>query len=354
MGELYGLILAGGRGARFWPRSRKARPKQVMSIDGGASLLRRTVDRLSPLLPPERVLVVTGPDMVEAVRAELPDLPEENVLVEPAGRNTAPCIGWGAVEIGRRGGGNAVMVVLPADHMVADEAHLREVLAAAAKAACDTNAFITLGIPPTRAETGYGYLELGTVMGTWGGHAFNMVERFREKPDAETAKTYLAGGRHLWNAGMFVFRVDALRDAFRHFLPATAEVLAEVQRRPERLEALWASTDSISIDYGIMERSLHILTVPCQLGWSDVGSWESVGEMLPDVEGGRGLATEIVAIDAHDNVIVVPDKVVALVGVDDLVIVDTGDALLVMRQGEGQKVRQVLDVLEQRGLHGLT
>jgi len=325
-----------------------------MSVDGGASLLRRTVDRLAPLLPPERVLVVTGPDMVDAVRAELPDLPEENVLVEPSGRNTAPCIGWGAVEIGRRGGGDAVMAVLPADHIVSDEAHLRDLLAAAAKAARDTNAFITLGIPPTRPETGYGYLELGTIMGSWKGHDFHMVERFREKPDAETAKTYLADGRHLWNAGMFLFRVDALRDAFRQLLPATAEVLAEVQRRPERLGALWESTDSISIDYGIMEHSLHILTVPCDLGWSDVGSWESVGELLPPVDGGRGLAEEVVAVDAHDNVVVVPDKTVALVGVDGLVIVDTGDALLVMRQGEGQKVRQVLDALEQKGLHALT
>ena len=354
MTELWGLIMAGGRGARFWPRSRRSLPKQCLSLDGGDSLLQGTVARLKPLIPVERLLVVTGPEMVEAVRAQLPELPAANILVEPSARNTAPCIGWGAVEIGRRGGSGAVMAVLPADHHVLDEVGLRAVLAAAAEAASSTNAMVTLGIKPTRPETGYGYLELGTPVGEWQGHAFRMVERFREKPDGDTAREYLAGGRHLWNAGMFVFNVEAVRDAFRHFLPATAMVLEQLQRRPERLEELWPETDSISIDYGVMERSMHLLTVPCDVGWTDVGSWESAGELLPEVQGGRGHAQQILAEQSHGNVVHAPGKVVALLGVDDLVVVDTGDALLVMRKGHGQQVRHLLDRLEAEGLDSLT
>lgn len=354
MSELWGLIMAGGRGARFWPRSRRAQPKQCLSFDGGTSLLRRTVERLTPLIPPERLLVVTGPDMEEAVRAELVAVPPSNVLVEPSGRNTAPCIGWGAVEVGRRGGSGAIMAVVPSDHHIEDEAALRSVLAAAAEAARNTNALITLGLRPTRAETGYGYLEVGSPVGDWGGHAFRMVERFREKPNEETAREYLSGGKHLWNAGMFVFSVGSVRDAFRHFLPATAVVLEELQRRPGRLAELWPETDRISIDYGIMERSLHLLTVPCDLGWTDLGSWDSAGELLPEVEGGRGVADAVVALDSSGNVVHAAGKTVALLGVDNLVVVDTGDALLVMRRGRGQQVRQLLDRLEAEGHDALT
>ncbi len=354
MTDLWVLIMAGGRGARFWPRSRRARPKQCLSLDGGPTLLQNTVARLAPLVPPERILVVTGPDMEQAVREDLAELPQGNILVEPSGRNTAPCIGWGAVEIGRRGGGGAVMAVLPADHHVEHPELLRSVLAGAVEAAHSTNALITVGLTPSRPETGFGYLEVGSQVGDWKGHPFFMVDRFREKPDAATAADYVEGGRHLWNAGMFVFSVGAIRDAFRHFLPATAEVLEEIQRRPDRLEALWAETDRISIDYGIMERSMHILTVPCDPGWTDVGSWESAGELLPEVEGGRGHAERVLAIESSGNVVHAPGKVVTLLGVDDLIVVDTGDALLVTRKGRGQQVRQLLDRVEAEALDQLT
>ena len=238
MEDLYVLVMAGGRGTRFWPRSRRSLPKQCISLDEGQTLLQATVGRLAPLVPPERTLVITGPDMAQAVRSQLPQIPDENILVEPNGRNTAPCIGWGAVEIGRRGGGKAVMAVLPADHQIEDAKELRAVLAGATQAALKTNALITLGVPPTRPETGFGYLEVGAHMGDWNGCGFRMVERFTEKPDLGTATRWLSEGKHLWNAGMFVFTVDAIRDAFRTHLPESAEALAEIQRKPERLTDL--------------------------------------------------------------------------------------------------------------------
>ena len=238
MDKIFAVVMAGGRGARFWPRSRRTLPKQCLSVDGGPTLIQQTVRRLQPLVDPERVLVITGRDMVASIREQLPEVPAENVLVEPQGRNTAPCVGLGAVEVMRRGGEDAVFMCLPADHIVQSPEVLREALGAAVAAARSEGALVTIGISPSRAETGYGYLELGPVV-TSGPPEVRSVRRFREKPDAETAKTYLADGRHLWNAGMFLFRVDALRDAFRQLLPATAEVLAEVQRRPERLGALW-------------------------------------------------------------------------------------------------------------------
>lgn len=354
MNDVYALVMAGGRGTRFWPRSRRTIPKQCVALTGERTLLQETVDRLERLVPAERILVVTGPAMVDAVRAQVAHLPSENIMVEPSGRNTAPVVGWGAVEVARRSGGQAVMVVAPADHIITDVEEYLGVIQAAAEAARETNALVTLGVSPTRPETGYGYLEVGLPMGKWGGRVFHMVESFREKPDAETAARYLAEGRYLWNAGMFVFTADAVRDAFRHYLPRSAEALEEIQRNPERVGELWAQLDATSIDYGIMERSRHILTVPCEVGWSDVGSWSGIAERLPEVEGGRGLAGEVAAIDSSGCVVHAPGKLVALLGVHDLVVVDTGDALLVLHKDRAQEVRDMLAHLNARGLGRFT
>jgi mannose-1-phosphate guanylyltransferase len=354
MSALYALILAGGRGARFWPLSRKDRPKQCLSLDGGPSFLQRTVARVSPLIPPERVLVVTGPDMADLVRQQLPDLPAANIIVEPSPRNTAPSIALGAVEVARRGGGSAVMAVLPADHEVGAEAELRSVLSAAAACARQTNALITIGVRPTRAETGFGYLAPGSFVGRWESHELRMVERFIEKPPAAVAERLFREGSALWNAGIFVFGVDALRDAFRVHLPGVAEAIEELQRRPDRIAELWEGMEATSIDYGVLEHSRHLFTVPCELGWSDVGTWESAAALLPVVEGGRGLARAVVARESQGNVVYAPNKAVALLGVRDLVVVDTPDAILVMDRAHGQALRLLLDRLPLVGLDDLT
>jgi mannose-1-phosphate guanylyltransferase len=351
--DLYALILAGGRGTRFWPCSRRQTPKQCISIAGRQSYLQQTIDRLRPIIPEERILIVTGREMEGAVREVVSGIPNENLLVEPYGRNTAPCIGWGAVEIGRRAP-NALMAVFPSDHQIQDAPAFRGVVTAAAAAARATNALITMGISPTRAETGFGYLEVGVFVGEWHGNRFQTVERFTEKPAPDTAERYLKLGNHLWNAGMFLFRADAIRDAFRSYLPGSAEALARIQQNPKRLEEEWGNLEATSIDYGVMERSRHLLTVPCDFGWSDMGSWQAAADEMPIVPGGRGLALEVVARDASNCVVHAPKKLVALLGVEDLVIVDTPDALLIMHADRAQQVGEVVRHLDASDLSRFT
>ena len=345
----WAVVLAGGGGARLWPLSRRSHPKQCLTLGGEASLLRRTVDRLAPLVPTERVLVVTGPDMVDAVRADLPDLPAGAILVEPQGRNTAPCVAWAAIEVARRASPEAPLLVLPADHAVARPAALREALGAAAQAAADTGALVTLGVPPDRPATGFGYLELGEPAGRFGGLEARRVARFVEKPDLARAQAFVDGGRHLWNAGMFAFTARALSAAVAAHLPRTAAALAPVRADPGALQGAWPETDAISLDFGVMERAANILTVPCDVGWSDLGAWDQVGPSYPAVPGGRGLARRVVAIDAAGCLVHAPGKAVALVGVQDLVVVDTQDALLVLDRRRAQDVRAILRQLAQDG-----
>ena len=349
--DFYAVILAGGRGTRFWPLSRRALPKQCLSLASDATMVQETVSRLHPLVSPERIIVVTGPSMAEGVRAQLPHLPAENIVVEPSPRNTAPCIALGAVEVARRGGGQAVMAVLPADHHIATPEALRAILHDAYDAARSTNALITLGIRPRYPESGYGYLEVGLPMGEWGEHMFHMVDRFTEKPSAEVAREWVDAGTHLWNAGMFVFTVDAIRDAIRRHLPQTAMAMIEMSRDPGRIHEVWPTMEATSIDYGIMERSRHILTVPCDPGWSDLGAWTALDDVLPDIEGGKGKAAPVVAVDSEGCTVFAPGKAVALVGVSELVIVDTEDALLVMAKDKAQDLRSVLSRLDIEAPH---
>jgi mannose-1-phosphate guanylyltransferase len=334
--DWFAVVLAGGRGTRFWPLSRRNLPKQCLSVDGGPTLLQRTVARTG--LPPERVLVVTGPDMVEPVRAQLPGVP---VLVEPAPRNTAPAIAWATSEVARRGG--AGCFVLPSDHAIADEASFRAALGLAATAAED-GALVTLGVRPSRPETGYGWIEPGE-----GAPPALPVRRFVEKPPLAVAETLLAGGRHLWNAGMFVWTTRALRDAVDRYLPGTAEMLRRLDAGAEVAD-VWSLSEATSIDYGVMERSDRIRVVPVDFGWSDVGSWPALQEILPPGEGGAVVAEAIVARNARGNVVHAHGKLVALLDVEDLVVVDTPDAVLVTRKGSSQDVRLLLEEIERRGL----
>ena len=344
--DLYAVILAGGRGTRFWPVSRRSRPKQCVSLSGGPTMLQETVARLAPLIPPERVLVLTGPDMAALVREQLSAVPADNVIVEPSPRNTAPCIALAAVEVERRGGAQAVLAVLPADHHIGDAGDLREVLAAARQAALATHALVTLGIEPRHPEPGYGYLEVGPERGRWGGRAFRQVSRFTEKPDRSTAQRWLAAGSHLWNAGMFLFTAEAIREAIGEHLPQTASAMAELARDPGALERVWPQMTATSIDYGIMERSSHILTVPCDPDWSDLGAWPALSDILPAVEGGAGVAHKVVSVDSKDCVVFAPGKTVALVGLEDCVVVDTDDAILIMARDRAQSLRDLLSRLD--------
>jgi mannose-1-phosphate guanylyltransferase len=349
--DLYILIMAGGRGTRFWPVSRRSKPKQCLSIVGESSLIRQTVDRVSGVVPVDRILVVTASEMAEAVRSELPELPENNILVEPMGRNTAPCIGWGAVEIGRRTvGDSAVMVVLPADHLIHDEQSFQGQLLECAAAAQSTNGLITIGVTPTRPETGFGYLQIGEVLGEWGQSTLSCVAKFVEKPDLSTAEQYLKGGEHLWNAGMFVFSIKAISEAFSEFLPDSWKVLEQVREDPARVAELYPQLEKISIDYGIMERSSRVFTVPAAFDWSDLGGWIALGDELPAQPFGVGRVAGGSSIDAKNNIVFAPSKHVSLIGVEGLVIVETDDAIMVCRREDAQRIKQITAELEERQL----
>lgn len=335
------LILAGGSGTRFWPLSRRRRPKQLLALDGERSLLQSTVDRLSPLVEAKDVWICTTELLADAVREQLSEVPPSQVLCEPEGRNTAPAIGWSLQEMGA---GDEVVAVLPADHLFADAEGFRTQLAQAADIARTEDRVMTLGVTPRWAETGYGYLELGGVLG--GGQAASgdarEVARFREKPDAETARAYLEGGNHLWNAGIFLFKGRTLLEHLKRFEPEIGRGLERIAAEPGELAAHYAELPSISIDYAVMERLDGIGTVPLDGGWSDLGSWEALAEVMPKNEEQNTLHGDVIAIDSRDNTIYADDGTVAVVGVEGLVVVRTDDAVLVIPRERSQDVREIV------------
>jgi mannose-1-phosphate guanylyltransferase len=346
--HLFAVILAGGSGTRFWPASRRLRPKQLLAIgpDPERSLIAATVSRIAPRCPPERTLVATGEHLLDATRRALPELPESSFLAEPVARNTAPCIGWAAAIAEQRRPG-ALVMVLPSDHHVADEASFLDAVSIALESARG-GAIATIGITPDRAETGYGYIEAGAELG---GGAREVV-RFVEKPDRERAEQYLASGRHFWNAGMFFFRAGVMLEALRMHAPeirtGVDRMLAAGSREAER--QAFSEMPSISIDYAVMEKASPLTVVPASFGWSDLGSWQSAWELGAKDPGGNVAPAGAVLLDARGNLVASSGgKLVALVGVEDLCVVETEDALLVMPRARAQEVRRVVDALGERG-----
>jgi mannose-1-phosphate guanylyltransferase len=352
--HLHAVIMAGGRGTRFWPLSRSRRPKQLLPIVSERTMIQETAARVRQLVPAERTWVVTAAELADEVAQQLAFLDRDRILIEPVGRNTAPAVGLAAAHLLARDPA-AVMAVLPADHAIADEAAFRAALAAAATAAAQHGRLVTLGVTPSRPETGYGYIESGPVATRIAGLSCHEVVAFREKPDLDTAQRYLADGRHAWNAGIFVWRADIIRDEIAAHLPVLAGALADPAlvaggaRAAAALAAAYAALEPISIDYGVLERSRRIWMLPIDCGWNDVGSWTALYDVRPRDAAGNAVAGEVVLADARNSVVHAGGPLVALVGVEDLIVISTPDAVLVCARDKAQDVRQVVGELERRG-----
>jgi mannose-1-phosphate guanylyltransferase len=355
----YAVIMAGGRGTRFWPRSRGRVPKQLLRIAGRRTLLQETARRLVPLCSWRRILVVCSSEHTVDVRRQLPRVPADQVLVEPVGRNTAPCIALAAEWIAQRVG-DAEMIVAPADHVIQDESALRHTLRAACDLAAQHDCLVTLGIEPTRAETGYGYIEVGEPTGRPRGDAF-WVRRFHEKPSASRAKRYVAGGRHLWNSGIFVWKASVFRAALQRCLPDVDSALAGVWRagptRTQRLRRAYRTLRPVSVDVGVMQPMAsagrfptRVAVVRARFDWNDVGSWGAMPEIWGCDARGNATVGTVVPIETTGVVVYSPDRLVALVDVHNVIVVDSPDALLICARERAQDVRRVTDALKQRGL----
>jgi mannose-1-phosphate guanylyltransferase len=359
--KIYPVIMAGGSGTRFWPLSRKSRPKQFLALDGETPLLAATVARLPPLARLERTYVVCGPSHASTVRRLVPRLPRQNLIVEPCARNTAPCVGLAALHVAARAR-RGVMAMLPADHHISQPDAFRDALAAAA-ALAHQGAIATIGIRPSRPETGYGYLKVGgrlaSPRGARAGYPASKVERFVEKPDVVTAARYLAEGGYLWNSGIFLFRADVILEEIRRAMPVLGEQLAVIEGAlgtpsyPRTLRRVFPNCPSISIDYGVMEKSQRIAVVPAEFGWSDVGSFAALSEVRQTDDLGNVADGAALVIDGRNNVVLAGRRPVAVVGVDELVVVDAGDAVLVVRKDRAQDVRKAVEELRRRGREDL-
>ncbi len=347
--KITALIMAGGRGERFWPRSRKNFPKQFLSLtNDGRSMLQLTVDRILPLTAIEDVFIVTNRDYKSLVKEQLPGIPDENILCEPAGRNTAPCIGLGAVHIERRYG-DALMMVLPSDHLIKYNSMFLTVLSEACRLAEENTNLITIGITPSYPETGYGYIKFNPEERR--GQAFS-VERFVEKPDLAVAKEYLETEEYLWNSGMFVWKVSSILKDMELFMKDTWQGLLRIrdaigtEAQELVLEREFQAFSSVSIDYGVMEKAENIYTVPGTFGWDDVGSWLAIERIRRTNEAGNVVNGNVITINSRNCIIEGTRKLIAAVGLEDLIVVDSDDAMLICEKSSSGDIKKVLENLK--------
>ncbi|MGA2435193.1 MAG: sugar phosphate nucleotidyltransferase [Bryobacteraceae bacterium] len=353
----YGMIMAGGRGTRFWPRSRKRHAKQVLNVTGSRTLIQGTVDRLCPVIPPERLWVITNEFLRDEIVRQLPEIPKRQIVAEPAQRNTAPCNGL-AAHILHSLDPEAVIGVFPADHVLRKPASFRKLLLPAYRAA-ERGSLVVLGIQPRWPETGYGYVEFPK--GTRPEKAAALpVRGFREKPGLAAAKRFVKAGNFYWNSGMFFWRADAYLEAMRKYLPKTATLLASLPAFSSRafarhMQEVYPLCENVSVDYAVMEKAANVVGIAAgaEIEWNDVGSWHAVYELLAHDESGNAGNSGLLAIDSSGNYVDARGKLVALLGIENLVIVDTHDALLVAVRERAQEVGEIVKLLEARKRHEL-
>lgn len=350
---LYALIMAGGTGSRLWPRSRRQHPKQFLDITGNLTMLQQSQQRLLPLIPFERTIVATNQQYVDLVSRQLPGLPLENILGEPVGKGTAAAIGLAAVHLRKRNP-EAIMAVLTADHLIKKTDVFRQVLQAGADVAAE-NWLVTLGIKPDYPETGYGYIERGEFLGNVGEFEGYRVIRFVEKPDLQKAEAYVKSGRYAWNSGMFIWKAGRILEEMEKHMPELYAGLQKIERAIttdaylETLEQVFPTLPAQTIDYGVMEKADRVAMLPVDIGWHDVGSWSAVYDVLPRNQDNNVVVGQHVSPDTKNSLIYSPRRLVATIGLDDVVIVDTEDVVLVCPRSRAQDVKKLIDILESNG-----
>lgn len=362
--KMYALILAGGSGTRLWPYSRTGKPKQFLSMgpglggNGRRSMLQETVDRILPIIPPERIFVVTGVLYADLVAEHLPDVPDENIIVEPSGKGTAPCIGLGALHILRRDP-DAVMAVLSSDHLIQRPETLRDVLVTGACLAQQGH-LVTIGIQPAGPATGYGYIQKGERLAPTSGareHPAYRVRAFVEKPDEAHARAYVESGNYFWNAGMFVWRADDILAELAAHCPGVAQPLKLIEPaigaagEHSAMMRAWRDMENIAIDVAVMERTSRAAVIPADLAWSDVGDWDALAEMLPQDAAGNAVIGKFVGLDTRRSLVYSNARVVATIGVEDMLIVDTQDVLLICPRNRAQDVKAMVAQLKAQHVH---
>lgn len=346
---MFALILAGGAGTRLWPRSRASLPKQLLALTGGDTMMQMTVKRILPLVPVENIFVATNREYGPLIKQQLPNLLPANIIEEPSGKNTAPCIGLAAALM-RQLDPEAVMASLHADHFIADEESFRQALLAAAEVARQ-GYLVTLGITPDKPETGYGYIQRGPKLGSYNSHPVYQVSRFLEKPDLATAQRFVAGGEYYWNSGIFIWQISTLLDAFCQHMPEFYRQLGQMEQAlnsGQMIDPIWQQIKSMSIDVGIMEKAAKVAVVPVNFGWNDVGSWVAIHEInQKDENGNVSLGGEHLAFDTRGTLVQGDNgRLIATIGLEDIVIVDTEDALLVCARDKVQDIKKVVEWLK--------
>lgn len=349
----YAVIIAGGSGTRLWPLSRRSRSKQSLRLVGDRSMFQHAVDRLAPLFQPEQIYAVTRADQSALLSSQVPELPVASFINEPVGRGTAPAIGLAAIQL-RQTDPQAIMAVLTADHYITDTKQFRRVLEAASSLAGDGH-LVTLGIKPASPSTGFGYIQQGESLGTIHGFPVFRVERFTEKPVLDVARQMVTSGRYSWNSGMFVWRVDRILQEFRDQMPALYAQLTEVEVAlgssdyQAVLARAWNRLAEQTIDYGVMEHAADVVVIPVDIGWTDIGSWASLADLLPPDQDGNIFVGPYQEIDTHNTLVFGGKRLVATIGLQDIVIVDSEDALLVCARNREQEVREIVERLKING-----
>jgi mannose-1-phosphate guanylyltransferase len=351
---VYAVILAGGKGRRFWPLSRSARPKQYLDITGEGSMLSLTYRRVTEFIPPERLLLLTLEEQMPLVRDALPQLPKENIFAEPVGRNTAPSLAV-AAEMVRQRGGDVPMLCCPADHLIRDVGAFGALAKAAAVVADAGDFLVTFGIKPDRPATGYGYIEAGDAIEERDGKSFLAVKRFHEKPDVQRAEEYVRSGNFYWNSGIFLWRPSVFLSAWSRYLPEGAGPLQRLAGALQTggggdvIREEYSNMPSISVDYGILEKTDNVLVTPADFDWSDVGSWDALFDILRSDGAGNVSLGEIEVLGSRGNLFYNPGGVTAAIGIEDIVLVANGTTILVCKRGESERVKELMHSIESKG-----